>query len=72
MAKQPKIIFNEIPAININEEYWYSDIELNKEYIVVDSYEKMINNKSTHFFLIQDDEGKLIEIPLSNHFKYIK
>ena len=66
------IVFKEIPKLNINENYWYSDIKTNKVYNVIDSYEKYFNNSSKHFFLIQDDDGQLMEIPLTSYFIYSK
>jgi len=64
------IIFTNKPQIVVNEDYWYADIEPDKEYYVIDSYEKLINGKSIHFFLIQDEKLNLIEIPLSHNFIY--
>ena len=66
------IVFEHKPSISNNEEYWYSDIEENVEYNIIDSYEKQFSDgKSKHFFLIQHEHGPLIEIPLSNYFKFI-
>lgn len=66
-----KIIFEQRPPITQGEEYWYSDIETNVEYDIIDSYEKHVGGtKSRHFFLIRHDDGPLIEIPLSTYFKF--
>ena len=59
-------------SLKIHKDYW-SDIKLGVQYNIINSYEKMFNGSSKHFFLIQESMNSaapLIEVPLDNNFTY--
>lgn len=67
------IVFNNKPECTKGEPYYWSDIKLGVQYNIINSYEKMFNGSSKHFFLIQESMNSaapLIEVPLDNNFTY--
>lgn len=67
------IIFNTKPEPNKNDFYYWSDVKVGVQYNIINSYEKMFNGTSKHFFLIQESANSsapLIEVPLDNNFTY--
>ena len=67
------ITFNKKQTPAVNEPYYWSDVKLNIPYNIINSYEKMFEGTSKHFFLIQESANSsapLIEVPLDNNFTY--
>lgn len=67
------ITFNQLPTAKFNEPYYWSDVKINVPYTILNSYEKIFEGSSRHFFLIQESmnsNAPLIEVPLDNNFTY--
>lgn len=67
------IVFNQKPDPSGSEIYYWSDIKVGVPYNIINSYEKIFNGNSKHFFLIQESmcsDAPLIEVPLDNNFTY--
>lgn len=63
-----KIKFTSFPAKStaVKESFpiFWSTLSLDEEYEVISDYEKTIDGNSHHFFMIEDSDGALIEVPL--------
>ena len=63
-----KIKFTSFPAKSkaVKESFpiFWSTLSLNEEYEVISDYEKVIEGTSHHFFMIEDSDGALVEVPL--------
>jgi hypothetical protein len=67
------IVFNNKPTVTKGEPYYWGDIKIGVQYNIINSYEKIFDGTSRHFFLIQESMNSaapLIEVPLDNNFTY--
>ena len=48
------IVFNNKPTVTKGEPYYWGDIKIGVQYNIINSYEKIFDGTSRHFFLIQE------------------